>query len=219
MVTVSHVVQKLVQDQILLQEAIGKGIVSYNSLAKYLKPEIEKELRKPVKHSAVVMSLRRYSEKLEDKRKQAKFNYFRETILKTDICYIILEESPNLLQKFLDFYPEIDGKRGGIFNIIQGNYEVGLITNQRYKETVIKLLKDEKILTIIEDLVVVSLTYSKDFIFSPCIMYNVLRFLAWDNINVVSIILTQKELNLVISREDVVRCYKVLEKLVKTQRQ
>ncbi len=215
MVTVSHVVQKLVNDQILLQEAINKNIVSYNLLAKYLRPEIETELGKEVRHSAVVMALRRYAGKLENTKKKPVFNYFRETILKTDICYIVLEESAVLLEKILNFYPEIDVKRGGIFNIIQGNYEMGIITNSRYKEKVMELIGDEKILKVIEDLVVVSLTYSKDFLFSPGIMYNVLRFIAWENINIVGIILTPKELNLVILREDTIKCYQTLEKMVK----
>ena len=215
MVTVSHVVQKLVNDQILLQEAINKNIVSYNLLAKYLRPKIEKEVGRGVKHSAVVMALRRYAGKLENTKKKPVFNYFRETILKTDICYIVLEESAVLLEKILNFYPEIDVKRGGIFNIIQGNYEMGIITNSRYKEKVMELIGDEKILKVIEDLVVVSLTYSKDFLFSPGIMYNVLRFIAWENINIVGIILTPKELNLVILREDTIKCYQTLEKMVK----
>jgi len=215
MVTVSHVVQKLVKDQILLQEAINKNLVSYNLLAKYLRPKIEKEVGRGVKHSAVVMALRRYAGKLENTKKKPVFNYFRETILKTDICYIVLEESAVLLEKILNFYPEIDVKRGGIFNIIQGNYEMGIITNSRYKEKVMELIGDEKILKVIEDLVVVSLTYSKDFLFSPGIMYNVLRFIAWENINIVGIILTPKELNLVILREDTIKCYQTLEKMVK----
>jgi len=172
-------------------------------------------LGKEVRHSAVVMALRRYAGKLENTKKKPVFNYFRETILKTDICYIVLEESAVLLEKILNFYPEIDVKRGGIFNIIQGNYEMGIITNSRYKEKVMELIGDEKILKVIEDLVVVSLTYSKDFLFSPGIMYNVLRFIAWENINIVGIILTPKELNLVILREDTIKCYQTLEKMVK----
>ena len=45
MVTISHIVNKLVDEKIYLQEAIAKGIASYGSVAKQLKPEIEKELK------------------------------------------------------------------------------------------------------------------------------------------------------------------------------
>jgi len=147
------------------------------------------------------MALRRYAEKLEMKKDQVSFNYFRETLIKTDICYIVVEESSTSLGKIQTLSDEIDVKRGGIFNIAQGNYELGVITNQRYKEKLLDLLSDEKILKVVENLVVISLTYSKDFLFTPGVLYNVLRFLAWENINIVGTILTLKELNLIIQRE------------------
>lgn len=219
MVTISNAVKDMLSKQVFLQEAINRDIVSFNLLARHLRPDIEQELGKPVKHSAVVMALRRYAEKLEKKKDQVSFNYFRETLIKTDICYIIVEESSTSLNKIQTLSNEIDVKRGGIFNIIQGNYELGVITNQRYKEKLMDLLIDEKILNVVEDLVVISLTYSKDFLFTPGVLYNVLRFLAWENINVVGITLTPKELNLVIQREQTMNCYNILERLVKPQKE
>ena len=57
--------------------------------------------------------------------------------------------------------------------------------------------------------------YSKDFTFTPGVIYNVSRFLAWENINIVNILQTQTELSLVVSKKDAMKCYKTLEKLVK----
>lgn len=215
MVTISHVVKDALNRQVFLQEAISRGIVSYNMLAKQLKPEIEADLGKSVKHSSVVMALRRYAEKLEKKKDRIKFNYFRETILKTDICYIIIAESATSLSKVQNLYNQIEFKLGGIYNIVHGNYEIGIITNQRYKETLLDLLKDEKVSHVVEDLVVISLTHTQNFLFTPGIIYNVLRFVAWENINILSIILTPQELSLVLSRKDAMKCYNTLERLVK----
>jgi len=142
----------------------------------------------------------------------------RSTLLKTDICYIVVEESSTSLDKIQALYNEVDFKRGGILNVIQGNYEMGIITNQRSKDTLLGLLSDEKILNVIEDLVAISLTYSKDFMFVPGILYNVLRFLTWENINIVGIIMTQKELSLIVSRIDAMNCYNTLERLAKSSK-
>ncbi|MDH7517203.1 MAG: hypothetical protein QHH19_02520 [Candidatus Thermoplasmatota archaeon] len=218
MVTISHVVQEILNRQVFLQEAIEHNIVSFNRLAENIKPDIEAAIGKKVKLSAIVMALRRQAEKLEKTTKRPSFDYFRETILKTDVCYVIVEASPTALKKIQSLYYDIDFKKGGIFNVTQGNYEVGIITNQRYKEQLLDLLSEEKILNVVENLVVISLTYSKDFLFTPGIMYNILRFVAWENINIISIILTFQELSLVISRDDTVRCYNILERLVKTSK-
>ena len=218
MVTISHVVQDILNKHVFLQEAINHGIVSYNKLADNLKPEIEKELGKKVKHNAVVMALRRYTEKFEKKQNKPSLTYFRETLLKTDVCYIIIEESATALNKIQGLYNKLEFKHGKIFNIVHGNYEIVLITNHSNKQKVMNELSDENVLGVVEDLVVVSLMYSKDYLFTPGVMYNVLRFLAWENINVLSITLTRSELNLVVSRKDTMRCYNTLEKLVKTSK-
>ena len=218
MVTISGAVKDILGKRVFLQEAINRDIVSYNQLARHLRSDIEKELDKPVKHSAVVMALRRYAEKVEKKKEQIKFNYFRETILKTDICYIIIAESATSLGKVQNLYNEIEFKQGGIYNIVHGNYEIGIITNQRYKDTLLELLCDEKVSHVVEDLAVISLTHTQNFIFTPGVIYNVLRFVAWENINILSIILTPQELSLVIPRTDAMKCYATLERLVKPQK-
>lgn len=209
MVTVSHVVQDVLKRQVLIQEAINHGIVSYNKLAEMLKPQIEQELGKPVKHSAIVMSLRRSSNKFAKVKAEPVFSYSIETI-KTDISYIVLEESPSLLSQLEKLYRIIDFKKGGILNIIQGNYEIAIIINSRYKEKVLDMLSEETVLDTVDDLISISLTYSKNFLFTPGILYDVSRFLAWENINAIDIILTKTELSLIIDKKDLMRCYRIL---------
>jgi len=215
MVTISHVVQNILNKHVFLQEAINHGIVSFNKLADHIKTDIEKELNKKVKHNAIVMALRRYEEKLETKKEKIAFNYFRETLLRTDICYIVIEESETTIRTIQRLYDEINFKHGGIFNITQGNYEISIITNQRYKDRFLELLKDENILKVVENLVVISLTYSKDFSATPGLLYNVSRFIAWENINIYNVINTPKELAFIISKKDAMRCYNTLDKMVK----
>jgi len=205
-VTVSHVVQNVLQRQVLIQEAINNKIVSYNKLAKYLKPKIEAELDKPVKNSAVIMAIRRNSDKMISSCMEPSSCPSIETI-KTDIFEAVVEESSTILDKINNLYPKIDFKKGGILNIVHGNYEVTIITNNKYKEELMDLLYDEKILCTIDNLVSISLSYSKDFLLTPGVLYDLSRCLAWDNINVTDIILTKTEVTLIMNKEDFVRCY------------
>ena len=209
MVTISSIVKKTLKRQVLIQESVNQGIVSYNKLAKNLKPQIEEELGKPVRTSAIVMALRRHAGKIKKSIDTPSFSYSIETI-KTDITYMVFEESPTLLSNLEKLYKIIDFKKGGILNIIQGNYEVSIITNSRHKENVLDLLYEEKVLETVEDLVSVSLTYSKNFLFQPGILYDISRFLTWENINIIDIILTKTELSLIIDKKDLMKCYQSL---------
>jgi hypothetical protein len=215
MVTISHVVQNILNKHVFLQEAISHGIVSFNKLAENIKPDIEKVLNKKVKHNAIVMALRRYTEKLETKKDKIAFNYFRETLLRTDICYIVIEESETTVRTIQKLYDVINFKHGGIFNLTQGNYEISIITNQRYKDRFLEILNEENILKVVDNLVVISLTYSKDFSSTPGLLYNVSRFIAWEDINIYNVINTPKELAFIISKKDAMRCYNTLERMVK----
>ncbi len=216
MVTISNVVKDVLKRQVLVQEAINHDIVSFNKLAKNLKPEIEEKLGKPVKHSAIVMALRRNADKVTKTKDQPSFSYSIETI-KTDITYIVFEESSTLLTHLEKLYHIIDFKKGGILNIIQGNYEIAIITNSKYKEKVLDILYKEEVLETVDDLVSISLTYSKNFLFQPGILYDISRFLAWENINAIDIVLTKTELSLIIGKKDLMRCYKQLGKFAENK--
>ena len=104
MVTISHIVCKLIDENIYLQEAIGKGIASYGSVAKQLKPDIEEELKKEVAHYAVVAAIRRYSEKMVNKFKEIKFNAnTSEVNLKTNVIDINVLKSLGLFDKLNEY--------------------------------------------------------------------------------------------------------------------
>ena len=99
MVNTSHVVHKLVDKRIYIQEAMNKNIISYWSLARQIQPEIEEELEKPVKTHAIEMALRRYADQLKQKHKTVSFDYSSDIIMKTQICDISVSRSPTLLDK------------------------------------------------------------------------------------------------------------------------
>lgn len=215
MVTISHVVQKLVNDRVFIQEAMSRGIISHGSLAEQLKPEIEEELGREVKRHAIVMALRRYTEILKERHKKISFDYTSEIIMKTDICDVAVLRSPSLLDKIKEIYDIVEFEKGDILNVIHGRYEVSIVTNERYREKTLGFLKDEKVLNVEKDLISLTLTYSKDFLHTPGVVFNIVRNIAWENINIFEIVSTNTELTLILHKKDAVKGYKALEKLVR----
>jgi hypothetical protein len=217
MVTISHVVQKLIDQRIFIQEAINKKIVSYGSLAAQLKPEIELELNKEVKQHAIVMALRRYAESLNMLHKNISFDYSSEIILKTDICDISVLRSTILLNKLKKLYDIVNFEKGDILNIIHGRYEVSIVTNERYREKSLDFLKGEKVLNVEKNLVSLTLSFSKDFFYTPGVIFNVVRNIAWENINIFEIVSTNTELTIILKEKDAIRGYSSLQKLIQRQ--
>lgn len=214
MVTISNVVQKLVDERVYIQESMDKDIISYAALAKQIQSQVEDELGKKVKKHAIEMALRRYRDQLKQKHTTINFDYSSDIIMKTKVCDIAVVRSPALLVKLKKLYDIVDFERGDILNIIQGSSEVSIITNERYKTKLLEILKGEKILIQENDLISLSLTFSKDFYYTPGIIFNIIRNVAWENINIYEIVSTNTELTFILHKKDAVKAYKALERLI-----
>lgn len=215
MVTISHVVTKLINDNIYLQEAIGKGIASYGSVAKKLKPEIEEELRKEVAHYAIVAAIRRYSERMNYKFQNIKFDAnTSEVNLKTNVMDINVLRTPSLFDKLKRIYDIIQFEKGDILHIIYGKNSVSIVTNERYKEHICQFLRDERIMNIEENLVSLSFTIDKGLVDMAGVLFQIVRNFAWENINIIEVISIDLEITFIVDVKDAVRGYKALERLI-----
>jgi len=214
MVTVSHLVEKIISSRPILHEAIEQGIISYGNLAEQLIPEIEEELNKKVKNSAVVMALRRYAEKIQKIHVKPKFDYNSEIIMKTNLCDISVRKSPALFTKLKKIYSIVNYEKGDVLNIIHGNYEVSIVSNMRHMEEIKKELKGEKILNTEKDLVSLSLSFSGDFLHTPGVISTTARKLNWENVNIYELVSTLTELTFIVSKKDSARGYTCLQRLV-----
>ena len=217
MVTISHVVTKLVNERIYLHEAISKRIASFGSVAKRLKPEIEQELGREVEHTAIVTALRRYSDKINTKAKDVSFkSKYAEVNLKTHIFDINVLKTQDLFDKLKRFYDVVDFERGDILHVIYGRTHVAIVTNERYKEKILNLLQNQKIKKIEENLVALSFTVGRQRIDKPGVIFKITRSLAWENINIIEIISVDLDVTFIIEKKDAVKGYNALEKLINT---
>ncbi len=216
MVTVSHLVKKAVSENSFLLEAMSKELISYGNLAEQLKPEIEQELGKKVKDSAIVMALRRYAEELQDyDKKIKKFKFQGEIIIRTNIMDFNVTKSNNLLNKIKNIYSLVDFERGDTLNIILGSNEISIVANEKYKKKLSNFLKGEKILDKKSDLVALTIIFEgKDFFTTPGVIFTAIRKLAWEQINIYEIVSTMTELTFIISKKDSMKAYNALQELV-----
>lgn len=218
MVTVSHIVGKIIKERPKLEEALSQGIVSFGNLAEKLKKDIEIELGKEVKHSAIVMALRRHSEKIDKfYREKSKSVDASEIIIKTRFCDITVIKSPSLISKLKEIYNLVHHEKGDMLNIIHASYEVGIIINERYRDKVLDILKKEKVVNIEDNLVLLTLRYPKEFLYTPGAIFTATRKLTWNDINIIELVSTLTELTFVINKKDVTRAYNALQELVENR--
>ena len=216
MVTISHVVKKIVSGQPFVEEGLANGIISIANLAEHMLPKVEHELGKKVRHAAVVMALRRYSEEVSGHRKKIKaFKYAGEIIVRSNICDFAVVKSNTLLAKLKNIHDLVNFERGDNLNVILGSNEVSIIINEKYLEKLTKFLSGEKIIMKEQGLVALTIIFtSDDFFYTPGIVFDAVRRLAWNDINIYEIVSTMTELTFILSKKDSMKAYEVLQEIV-----
>lgn len=215
MVNISLLVKEYLNGKPFIQEGLCRNLISHGYLAQDLTPYIEKRLGKKVKSSSVMMAIRRYAEHLSKKQ----FNHFElrgniDITLKSGICEITVLKSPTIVQELNKLYGLINVNEGGILNIIQGNYEITIITNKSNKSKILKLFRDKNIKKVDDNLIAIALKYSEDYYDIPGLVFTFVRTLAWENINICEYISTLSESIFILYEKDALNAYNAFQNLL-----
>lgn len=215
MVNISLLVKEYLKDKPFIQEGLFRKIISHGYLANEILPYLEKRLNKKVKIGSVMMAVRRYSENLSKKT----FNQFElkgdiDITLKSRLSEITVLKSPSLFSKINKLYSLVDFNQGGILNIIQGNYEITIITNMTYKKKILELFKKENIVKVDDNLVCIALKYSKEYFDIPGLIFTFIRALTWNNINICEYVSTLTESIFILYEKDALNAYNAFQNLL-----
>ena len=216
MVTVSHLVEKVIEQKPFIQEALSNGIINNAALADQMLPEIEKELKKKVKFSAVNMAIRRLSEKLEQSFiSKAKFDKNSDITLKSNLIEITVYKMEDSQEYIGKLYSLVDLKGGDFLTITQGLHELMIITNEKYEKKILEMFPNKLIKKSIKNLSSITINIPEESIENIGLFYIVTRALNWENINIVDIVSTFTEMTFIIKEEDTARSFNVLKELIK----
>lgn len=219
MTTISLLVREYLEQKPFLQEALRQGIINYAALGEQIKDYLDKKLGTELKQISVIMAIRRYQEKLTPNQIQkTKYGEKSEANLKTNLHMLTLIKSNNILKKINNITSLIDYKSGGILHIVQGNYQVTIITNEYNIEKVKKELKEEEIIREDKNLVSIALKYSDELIDIPGNLFMLTRALAWENITIIDLIETMSESIFIINEKDATKALNKLTQVMKENR-
>lgn len=216
MVTVSYLVEKIIEEKPFLQEALSKGIVNHAALAEELRPEIEKTLKKKVKFSAVNMAIRRLKEKLEKSFITfAKFDQSSDLSVKTDLIQITVFKMEDVQKYIQELYTIVDYKKGDFFTITQGLYELMIITNKRYDTEILSLFPQKTVKRVIRNISGITIKIPENSTDVVGLFYLMTRALAWENIPIVDVVSSDTETTLTFKEQDTTRAFNALQKMIK----
>jgi hypothetical protein len=194
MITVPEATNTIIRRSRYLREAISKDLINYSSLARYIKPELEEILKKPVSESSILMAIQRLS-------KDYKPNYADESIFTDSISFStksnlsLVEISFSDLPSGTDFLMATIDSKTAIVLAKKGD-SLGLASKN-----------------VIENVSAISIDLPKGALENSGSYYFFLKSFAWEGVNVLSSFSTLDTFTIVVRDQDLKEAIGILQSL------
>ncbi|MDO8621489.1 MAG: hypothetical protein Q7R31_04405 [Candidatus Levybacteria bacterium] len=214
MVTVPQVTETIIKRSRYLTEAFAKGIINSSALAKYIKPEIEKMLIKKTSQSSIIMAINRLKNRIKPNINYK--NIFKtqpEIAIRSRLSLVTLVNSDTLYESCSTFFQVHPIKKRHFLTLTEGLSETTMIISDSLKKEILLYLQKETIISDIDNLSSITIYLPEEAARSPGVIYSFLKSLVWENVNIIEIVSTSRELTLVFQDEDINKAFSILKSL------
>ena len=213
MISIKDALGEIIQSYPFIEEGLSKGIVNYSAFAREIKPQIEKRLYKDVKEGAIVMALKRISEKLSKKRSKESNINLTDLTVRSNLSEYTFLNSETLPKKISELFSQILNEKDILCALSEGVRETTFIVSSGLTNKIEKIFDQEKLVAKFYNLSSITIRLPKEVVYIPGVYYQILKRLAWENINVIEVLSTYTELTVIVENKDVDQAFSTLKKL------
>lgn len=189
MKTISTCVHDIIKHQPFLDDALARNIINFSSLAADLQPEVEKEMRKPVKQGSIIMALRRYLPK-KNKFTSKNFRDLGDIIVRSGITEFTYLNSKETIAKKADLLNAIKDQTGISLNYSSNYQESIFLVSSSLQETIREIFKEEKLVSVSEELSSITIALPEKNTKTVGLYFYIFKLLAYEGIPVYEVIST-----------------------------
>lgn len=217
MLSIATKVEQIVSESPFLTEGMALGLINLSELARQLRPQLESDLWKPVGQAAVVMALRRVSERLPPPDKANPIMIAPrsgELTTRTELTISTYRLSDNSNECQRQLLALAEPFPGMFVTVTRGVHEVLVVSSGSLLHIVEEAFGGERLLSRVNNLTALTLRLNPDTQKTPGIYHAVLKKLAWDKISVTNMMCTFSELTILLEQSQTAPAFSVLSKIV-----
>lgn len=212
MITVANVVEQIIKDKPLMEEALSKKIINLSSLARLILPEVRKLTYKNVKEGAVLMALKRQPKAIKSiSGVQNVLTKITNLIVRSNLSEFTISNVDFSIEKHQRIIAQVEKTRKYFLTITQGTFETNVIIASELKESVEKILGKDKIIFKLNGLSSITINLPGKTILTPGVYYSILKILSWEGINIVELVSTFSEFIIILEEKEVSRAFSLLK--------
>ncbi len=199
---VSEAVQAIVEANPTLQFGLHHRLLNLSQVARFICPLVAARVRKPVRPSAVLMSLSRLQRRWEAQQPapQRRFQIDRINV-QGGLCALTLPKQVTTLREMAELFGRVQ-QEGGYLTLTEGVSEVTVILEQRHLALVPEVLSVAP-RRVYRNLAGLGVKFQEAYLATPGLLYQLLQQLALQNINVIEVASTTTEFNIYLDDRDV----------------
>lgn len=212
MKTISTCVHDIIKHQPFLDDALARNIINFSSLAADLQPQVEKEMRKPVKQGSIIMALRRYHPK-RNKFTTKNFRELGDIIVRSGITEFTYLNSKETIAKKADLLNAVKDQTGISLNYSSNYQESIFLVSSSLQDTIRKIFKDEKLVSVSEELSSITIALPEKNTKTVGLYFYIFKLLAYEGIPVYEVISTSNYFTVFLEQEYVNQAFLLMNEI------
>lgn len=215
MKTISTVVHNIIRHQPFLDDALARNIINFSSLAADLQPEVEKEMRKPVKQGSIIMALRRYHPK-KNKFSRKDFRKLGDIMVRSGITEFTYLNSKTLLANKARLLDAVKEQPGLYLNYSSNYQESNFLVASDLMELIQEYFKEEVQVNEKKDLSSITIALPEGNTQTVGLYFYIFKLLAYEGIPIYEIISTTNYFTLFLEKEYVNQAFILMNEIKTT---
>jgi hypothetical protein len=206
----------MLKEQPFVEEALHEGLINISSLARRVRPELERRMGKSVHEGAIVMAIRRIGPGLQ-LQLQSRFRKFMaqlgDIIVRSNLVDYTFQNSGNMVNCEHEFLNSIKGLPSGFYSFSRGVDETTIIISAHFEPSLKTAFSNESVTNVLPDLSSITLKMPTSNRETLGLYYFFFKNLSEGGINVLEVISTSNEATFIVKQSDVDRAFSILNGL------
>jgi hypothetical protein len=211
-VSISKVVKDVIDNDLSLQDALGRKYGNYTAIARLIKPKVERDIGRKVNFESLVTSVKRVKPRLQLAQGGIEGVLSRSVVnVRTDVAKLNLEKSKRSLEAaraVMATYQE------EFLQISESNSAITLIFDQKLLEEIQNKFGDDDVLDEQSDLAAIIVHSPKEIVRTPGVVLAIYTKIAENHVNIEDTVSCFTDTIVVIRMDEVARTFSTLTDLI-----
>ncbi len=197
-------------------EALTEGLLNISSLARQIRPTIERMTGKQVKQGAIVMALNRLMPNFTGNVALSfgdMLGTLGDIIVRSNLTDYTFRNSASIFECHIKLMQEISDCHDVFYTMVRGVFESNLVVGSDLGSVVERHFAGEECTFKNENLAAITLKLPEGNVQAVGLYYQIMKVIAWEGINVKEVVSTTNEFSIIVAEEDIDKAFTILKNL------